>query len=148
MSWSAKLLEWNNTPPKIFARVNTLRTDADQLIKKWSEEKVDYDFKTFDWTGENLMFELKSHPPLTSLGSFQQGWFYLQDPSTILAVRELDPQPGEAILDLCSAPGGKTTYAAQLVRNQARIVAEDVSGGCDFNSNIRFSPVQSKVLKS
>ena len=125
---TAKLLEWNNTPPKIFARVNTLRTDADQLIKKWSEEKVDYDFKTFDWTGENLMFELKSHPPLTSLGSFQQGWFYLQDPSTILAVRELDPQPGEAILDLCAAPGGKTTFIAQLVRNEARIVAQDVSG--------------------
>ena len=124
---TAESLEWNNTPPKTFARVNTLRTDATQLIKKWSEEKVDYDFKTFDWTGENLVFELKSHPPLALLGSFQQGWFYLQDPSTLLAVRELDPQPDEAILDLCSAPGGKATYAAQLVNNQARIVAEDVS---------------------
>ena len=70
---TARLLEWNNTPPKTFARVNTLRTDATQLIKKWGEEKVDYDFKTFDWTGENLMFELKSHPPLASLASFQQG---------------------------------------------------------------------------
>jgi 16S rRNA (cytosine967-C5)-methyltransferase len=60
------------------------------------------------------------------LKSFQAGGFYLQDPSTLLALRELDPQPGEAILDLCAAPGGKTTFMAQLVQNQSRIVACDV----------------------
>ena len=124
---AARLMEWNNTPPKTYARVNTLRTEAGKLIEKWREEGVDYDFKSFDWTGENVIFELKSHPPLLTLESFQQGWFYIQDPSTLLAVRELDPQPGEAILDLCAAPGGKTTFLAQLVRNEARVVACDVS---------------------
>jgi len=123
---AAELMAWNNTPPKTYARVNTLRTDATQLVEQWREERVDYDFKTYDWTGENLVFELKSHPPLTTLKSFQQGGFYVQDPGTLLAVRELDPQPGEAILDLCAAPGGKTTFMAQLVNNQSRIVACDV----------------------
>ena len=123
---TAQLLEWNNTPAKTFARVNTLRTDAAQLIAKWRAENVDYDFFARDWTGENLVFELKSHPPLTSLESFRQGWFYVQDPSTLLAVRELDPQPGEAILDLCAAPGGKTTFIAQLTQNQSRLVAHDI----------------------
>src|SRR5271156_4363255 len=52
---TAQLLEWNNTPPKTFARVNTLKTDAGKLIEKWREENVDYDFKTCDWTGENLV---------------------------------------------------------------------------------------------
>ena len=124
---TALLLQWNNTPPKTFARVNALKTDAGKLVEKWREENVEYDFKTCDWTGENLVFELKSHPPLNSLASFRNGWFYIQDPSTLFAVRELDPQTGETVLDLCAAPGGKTTFLAQLMNNQGRIVAQDVS---------------------
>ena len=120
-----QLLESNNTPPKTYARINTLRTDATKLIEAWRMENVDYDFVTRDWTGENLAFELKSHPPLATLESFQKGWFYIQDPSTVLAVRELDPRPGETILDLCAAPGGKTTFIAQLMNNQGRIIAHD-----------------------
>ena len=122
-----QLMTWNNTPPKIFARVNTLKTDPAELLVQWRDEKVGYDFVRRDWLDENLVFELKSHPPLAHLPSFQQGKFYVQDPSTLLAVRELDPRPGEAVLDLCAAPGGKTTYIAQLVRNESRIVATDNS---------------------
>ena len=122
-----RLLTWNNTPPKVFARVNTLKTTAEKLLPQWRDENVDYDFFARDWTGENLVFELKSHPSLASLPSFRAGQFYLQDPSTLLAVRELDPRPGESILDLCAAPGGKTTFIAQLLNNQGRVVAHDLS---------------------
>jgi 16S rRNA (cytosine967-C5)-methyltransferase len=122
-----QLLEWNNTPPKTFARINTLRADPGKLLSQWRDENVEYDFVRRDWFEENLVFELKSHPPLAALPSFQQGRFYVQDPSTLLAVRELDPQPGEAILDFCAAPGGKTTFIAQTMNNQGRIVAHDRS---------------------
>jgi 16S rRNA (cytosine967-C5)-methyltransferase len=158
---AGQLMEWNNTAPKTFARVNGLRfggeqnsaedgrarhsvraasgsepfgahrvtrptiNDAGELLTQWRDENVDYDFVRRDWFGENLVFELKSHPPLSQLASFQQGFFYIQDPSTLLAVRELDPQPGETILDLCAAPGGKLTYIAQLMRNQGRLIAHD-----------------------
>ncbi len=140
-----KVLDWNNTPPRTFARVNTLKfggasvlasrfagnlatpENAGNLLARWRAEDVEYDFIRRDWFDENLVFELKSHPPLADLPSFREGWFYVQDPSTLLAVRELDPKPGEAVLDLCAAPGGKTTFIAQLMGNQGKVVASDVS---------------------
>jgi len=120
-----QLLEWNNTPPKTFARVNTLKTDAAQLMERWRKENVESELCTRDWTGENLSFELKAHPPLNSLGSFRAGDFYIQDPSTLLAPAVLDPQPDETILDLCAAPGGKATFIAQQMHNEGKIVAHD-----------------------
>ena len=144
---TASLLEWNNTPPKTFARVNTLKTDAGKLLEKWRDENVEYDFvrsggrqtaaflSEVESSGflpkaatlENLVFELKSHPPLSSLASFRDGWFYIQDPGTLFAVGKLGPLPGETILDFCAAPGGKTMFIAQLMNNQGRVVAQDVS---------------------
>ncbi len=125
---TTQLLEWDNTPAKSYARVNTLRTDPGKLLEKWREENVEYDFVRADWLDENLVFLLKSHPPLAKLESFQSGWFYLQDPSTLLAVRMLDPLAKDRILDLCAAPGGKTTFIAQKLGNQGEIVACDSSG--------------------
>jgi 16S rRNA (cytosine967-C5)-methyltransferase len=153
---AAQLMEWNNTPPKTFARVNALRFDrrdelhesqiskiesgthgtrpseivlknTGDLLTQWRDENVEYDFVRRDWLEENLIFELKSHPPLAKLPSFQQGLFYIQDPSTLLAVRELNPHPGETVLDLCAAPGGKTTYIAQLMQDKGRLIAHDTS---------------------
>lgn len=124
---TGKLLDWNNRPPPTFARVNLLKADPAKLLVQWREENVDYDFTRHDWHEENLVFELRSHPPLGRLPSFQQGQFYIQDPSTLLAVAQLAPQPGERILDLCAAPGGKLAYIAQKMLNQGELVAHDIA---------------------
>ena len=118
-----RLMESNNQPARVFARVNTLIAEPDKLIAQWRREDVEYDFGRWDWIPENLVFELRSHPPLARLESFRRGWFYVQDPSTCLAPRLLAPQPGDRLLDLCAAPGGKTTFLAQMLENDARLVA-------------------------
>lgn len=123
----ARLLEWNNLPPPTYARVNTLKTSTEKLTVQWETEGVKFTPHHWDWTAEGLVFELASHPPLATLPSLQQGLFYIQDPSTLLGVRIVNPQPGEKILDLCAAPGGKTTALAQLMHNQGSILARDVS---------------------
>jgi 16S rRNA (cytosine967-C5)-methyltransferase len=129
--WGAKsaadLMAWNNTPPRTFARVNTLKTDAASLERRWGQEGVEFEPFHRDWLANASVFELKSHPPLDRLPSFLEGQFYVQDPSTLLAVHELDPQPGETVLDFCAAPGGKLTLIGQKMRNEGRLLAHDTS---------------------
>ena len=120
------LLEWNNKPPATYARLNSLKATAEALAQRWEAEGVLFTPRNWDWTEPDTVFELRSHPPLASLQTFQEGLFYIQDPGTLLAVRALDPKPGEAILDACAAPGGKTTYIAQLMQNRGLVMAQDI----------------------
>ncbi len=122
-----KLLAWNNSPAKVFARANWLKAEPGKLLEFWRSDNVSYNFVFKDWLEENLVFEFKSHPPIEEMRSFKNGFFYVQDPSTLFAVDLLAPKPGERVLDLCAAPGGKTTYMAQRMKNEGKLVATDSS---------------------
>lgn len=124
-----RLLEWDNSPPPTYARVNTLRTTPEALLARWREEGVETRPFEREWLPSGRVHELVSHPSLAALPSFLSGDFYVQDPSTLLAGIELGAQPGESILDLCAAPGGKATWIAQLTGNAARVVAHDNHAG-------------------
>src|SRR5262249_59803639 len=64
--------------------------------------------------------------PVRELPGFDQGWFSVQDASAQRVAAALAPAPGGTVLDLCAAPGGKTTHLAELMHNQGRILACDV----------------------
>ena len=121
-----RLMEWNNQPAPTCARVNRLLTDSGSLAKRWEDEGVEVSPIDCDWAATGDLFHLRKHPPLESLGSFSDGLFYVQDPSTLLSVSLLDPQPGQAVLDLCAAPGGKTCHIAERMKNEGQLSALDI----------------------
>jgi 16S rRNA (cytosine967-C5)-methyltransferase len=110
---TAALCDWNNQPPALYLRINTLKTSA-----KPADVPADP-------TGHPLCWRVTDTTGLFQTKSFINGEFYIQDPSTLVAVDMLDPQPGDAVLDMCAAPGGKTMYIAQKMQNRGRIIAAD-----------------------
>ena len=121
---TVRLCETFNKRPQLSCRVNSLKADQEGLEETFKREKIKFKpgrfLKNF-YTVESKM-ELDRFAPL------QQGWVYFQDESAGLPVTLLDPQPGERILDLCAAPGGKSTYIAERTKNQGSVIAVDISG--------------------
>ena len=106
------LCAWNNQPPKIYARINQLKIDRQLFIERYRTARALPAFPNF--------VELPS--PANAL---TEGDCYVQDPSTAIACELVQPQPGEKILDACAAPGGKTSYIAELMENRGLLIACD-----------------------
>lgn len=108
------LCAWNNQPADVWVRANGLRITADELRRR----APDAEPSPFHPSALRV--------PRLPLDWLQDGLCYVQDPSTLMACDLLAPQPGEAVLDLCAAPGGKASYLAELMRNEGRLVASDL----------------------
>eukprot|EP00960_Hanusia_phi_P056047 763138-Hanusia_phi.AAC.1 len=121
-----KLLSWNNSPATMFARVNRIKSTGQTVRKLWEHEPITFRDVNVDWCNSEDLAEIKVTAPVQTLESFKRGFFYVQDPSTLLSVKVLDPQPGDSILDLCSAPGGKACYIAQLMEDKGKLIASDI----------------------
>jgi len=122
VDFTEALLKSNNEVPDFTIRVNTLKTVRDELIEVLHKEGVKA--KNGKYLEEAVVLENPSS--ITRLEAFKNGLFQVQDESSMLASRVLDPKEGELVIDVCSAPGGKTTHMAQLMNNKGTIVARDV----------------------
>ncbi|MGQ9623981.1 MAG: RsmB/NOP family class I SAM-dependent RNA methyltransferase [Candidatus Bathycorpusculaceae bacterium] len=118
------MLEANVKPPPTYIRINTLKADENQILEKLAQEGIKVEkVKDLKYTYKVL----NAKQPLTRTASFQQGLFYIQDKASCFAAEAANPEPGATILDICAAPGAKTTFLAQLMGNRGAIYSIDYS---------------------
>uniref|UniRef100_A0A8D3AJC4 SAM-dependent MTase RsmB/NOP-type domain-containing protein n=1 Tax=Scophthalmus maximus TaxID=52904 RepID=A0A8D3AJC4_SCOMX len=118
-------LEANEIQRPVTIRTNTLKTRRRDLAQALINRGVNLD-PLGKWSKVGLVI-YDSSVPVGATPEYLAGHYMLQGASSFLPVMALSPQEGELLLDMSSAPGGKTTYIAQLMRNTGVIVANDAN---------------------
>lgn len=130
-SWNAdygrdvteKILEAFMQPAKITVRTNTQKCTPEELKDRLSQEGVTVEAIE----GISYAFALSGFDYLAGLGSFQDGWFYVQDISSMTVAHAADPKKGDYIIDVCAAPGGKSSHLAELLAGSGMVEARDLT---------------------
>ncbi|MDM5297884.1 16S rRNA (cytosine(967)-C(5))-methyltransferase RsmB [Bacillus pumilus] len=108
-------------PPKQTLRVNQMKTDRATLQNQLMDSGIETELGDLSEDALKLM-----KGSIVSTSSFQEGYVTIQDESSMLVARALDPQPGEMVLDACAAPGGKSTHIAERMNDEGKIVSLDL----------------------
>jgi 16S rRNA (cytosine967-C5)-methyltransferase len=111
----------SNRRPSIYLRPNILKTTTQELLKKLHTANIDAEV-----VPDLEMIKIKSPKTVTELPGFSEGLFSVQDITAYQVIRILNPQQSWTILDLCAAPGTKTTLLAEQTGDKAEIVATDI----------------------
>ncbi|MCR4780856.1 MAG: 16S rRNA (cytosine(967)-C(5))-methyltransferase RsmB [Ruminiclostridium sp.] len=106
--------------PPLYARVNTSVCDADDLIYELAEDGVKSEAVS------ETCVEITGQCAIEGLRAYKNGLFHVQDISSQRCCELLAPQPGETVIDLCAAPGGKTFTIAELMGNKGRVLSFDL----------------------
>ncbi|MGI6085048.1 MAG: SAM-dependent methyltransferase, partial [Acetivibrionales bacterium] len=101
-------------------RVNTLKIKPDEFL-----DFIERQLEPIPWISEGFYYPegevFGKHP------AYHAGLYYIQEPSAMMPAQALCPEPGEKVLDLCAAPGGKTTALGSRMQNMGLLVANDIS---------------------
>ncbi len=122
VEFTEKLCEKNNETPKMNIRVNNLKTSKNKL--KLSLRDKGFIVEEGKYGVDSLIIDNPSK--INELDEFKKGDFIIQDESSSLVGQIMDPKPGSTIIDLCSAPGGKSTHLAEKMNNTGKVIAKDI----------------------
>ena len=121
-----KIIKGLTVKRKVTIRVNALKCTKEQVKKVLKSNNIT--FTEVEWCNEALVIENATEQNLQELDIYKNGEIYLQSLSSMLPPIILEPKQDEDILDMCAAPGGKTTQIAAITQNKAHITA------CEMNS--------------
>lgn len=109
--------------PAVFSiRANRLNCTKKQLLTRLLENGITA--RSSEVTQDGVLLDHASD--VTKVPGFAEGWFYVQGESSMLVGQLANPKPGDQVLDLCSAPGGKATHMAEKMENRGVVIAGDI----------------------
>ncbi len=108
-------------------RVNTLKSTVDDIKKRLEEKWI---LEQIPWCNEGFWIKYRDGKrfDLGNLIEHHLGYVYIQESASMIPPIVLDPAPGELVLDMCAAPGSKTSQIAMYMENKGLLIANDVSG--------------------
>lgn len=109
----------------ISIRINTIQASRKDVLSVLAGAGLEYE--EVRWYENALVVKCDDTRVLTSLDAYENGWFYIQNLSSMLTALVLESAAGETVLDMCAAPGGKTVQMADMMGNIGSILANDVS---------------------
>ncbi|HPO27695.1 MAG TPA: transcription antitermination factor NusB [Petrotogaceae bacterium] len=121
-TFSSSIIKFNTSTPRRSIRVNSLKTSREELLQMLADSKIAA--QTAKYSPYGIYIDEDSLA-LEETELYRKGYFYIQNESSQLIPILLNPQIGEQLLDLCSAPGGKCTFSAELMKNTGSIKAVD-----------------------
>ena len=115
-------------------RLNSLKTEESRKfgwekmekteLISFLEQELSVDLSKIPWVREGYYYRGEGRPGKHPL--HECGLYYIQEPSAMSVVELLDPQPGERVLDLCAAPGGKSTHIASRLKGEGFLLSNEI----------------------
>jgi NOL1/NOP2/sun family putative RNA methylase len=142
-----KFIEACEQPIRTSIRVNTLKTSAGVVLHRLQNKGVT--LEEIPWLNDGFHADFNGASP-GALLEHMLGFYYVQGVPSMTAVSALDPQPGDIVLDLAAAPGGKTTHISQMMQNTGMVIAieQDRQRMASLQSNIiRCGVTNTMVLR-